>query len=153
MMFSSKKSLCPRTPARRQQALRTASRNEGLTAEEVEELDGALEAIDSAAPKAVGADATSPVSEMIPPPSRHAVPGHSRSKKKRLPGDRMTPRSITFCNSRMLPGHEYSTKRRMVPSSTCVTLLPNFWANVWTKNATNIGMSSLRSRNGGTWLH
>src|SRR5260221_8189913 len=120
---------------------RSASRNEGLTAEEVEELDGPPEAIDSAGPKAVGADATSPMSEMIPPLSRHAVLGRSRSKTRRLPGDRMTPRSLTFFNYRMLPGHEYSTKRRMVPSSTCVTLLPNFWANVWTKNATNIGMS------------
>src|SRR5260370_37951531 len=108
----------------------SASRNEGLAAEEAEELEGAPEAVESAARKAVGADAASPVSEMTCPPSRHAVLSHSRSKTRRLPGDRMTARSITFCNSRMLPGHEYSTKRRMVPSTTCVTLLPNFWANV-----------------------
>src|SRR6266403_800779 len=76
---------------------RSASRNEELAAEEVEELEGAPEAIESAGPKAVGADATSPVSEMIPPLSRHAVPGHSRSKTRRSPGDRITQRSITFC--------------------------------------------------------
>ena len=114
---------------------RSASRNEVPGREEAPEI------IDSRDSATVAARASSPASE------------NSRSKTRRLLGDRITPRSITFCNSRTLPGHEYSTKRRSVPSNTCVTLLPNFWANVWTKNATNSGMSSLRSRNGGTWLH
>ena len=43
---------------------------------------------------------------------------HSRNPgfiyRKRFPSHRITARSITFCNSRMLPGHSYAWNRSKV---------------------------------------
>ena len=65
---------------------------------------------------------------------------------------RTTERSTTFWSSRMFPGQKYDSKS----SSDCLSILrmffPAFLANRSTKYSTSIGMSSLRSRRGGTCM-
>ncbi len=48
--------------------------------------------------------------------------------KESLPSDRITARSTTFCNSRMLPGQSYAWKSSMVFLSMFRIFLPNFLA-------------------------
>src|SRR5712671_7439134 len=65
------------------------------------------------------------------------------------PDERITARSITFCNSRMLPGQAY-WQRVFIVSEDMVSILrfmrrENFSAKCRTRS----GMSSGRSRNGG----
>ena len=50
------------------------------------------------------------------------------STKKVSPSDRITARSTTFCNSRMLPGQSYAWKSSIVFLSIFRIFLPAFWA-------------------------
>ena len=50
------------------------------------------------------------------------------STKKVSPSERITARSTTFCNSRMLPGQSYAWKSSIVFASIFRIFLPAFWA-------------------------
>ena len=66
------------------------------------------------------------------------------------PGVTMAACSITFRNSRTLPGHEWCCSASIVFRGTCVIFLPMREENSSTKAQTSGGMSSGRSRSGGT---
>src|SRR5258708_1998410 len=61
-----------------------------------------------------------------------------------------TDRSITFCNSRTFPGHGYDCKRCSVRLFTRRIDFPAFRAYRSMKYLTSRGISSVRSRKGGT---
>jgi len=63
---------------------------------------------------------------------------------------RITARSITFCSSRMLPGHGYLINVVMVSDGMVSITLLIRRLYCWTKCRTSKGMSSGRSRNAGT---
>ncbi len=78
----------------------------------------------------------------------------SSSRREELsktgPCDTMTARSITFCNSRMLPGHWYRTSAFIVSEGivSIFRLVRRLYC--WTKWRTSRGISSGRSRSAGT---
>src|SRR2546428_10907574 len=53
---------------------------------------------------------------------------HDSSIEKVSPSDRITPRSTTFCSSRMLPGQSYALSCFKVVLDTCRMTLPAFLA-------------------------
>jgi len=66
------------------------------------------------------------------------------------PGERITARSITFCSSRTLPGHGHRLNASIVSRGTASIGRRSRFAYRWTKCRTSGGMSSGRSRSGGT---
>ena len=66
------------------------------------------------------------------------------------PVERITERSIQFCSSRMLPGHECRARASMNSSEMAVTRFRMRAAQSIAKWWTSKGMSSRRSRSGGS---
>jgi hypothetical protein len=73
-----------------------------------------------------------------------------RGTCKTGPGERITARSMTFCSSRMLPGQAYRIKPCIVSDAMVSIVLCMLRANCCTKWRTSSGISSGRSRRGGT---
>ena len=65
-------------------------------------------------------------------------------------GERITVRSMTLCSSRMLPGQAYRLKPCIVSDAMVSIVLCMLQANCCTKWRTSSGISSGRSRRGGT---
>jgi len=74
---------------------------------------------------------------------------HVSSTAKVSASLRMTARSITFCSSRMLPGHSYSCKSFSDFLSIVLNCFPVFFPNRAMKYSTSNGISIARSRNEG----
>ena len=66
------------------------------------------------------------------------------------PWERITARSITFCISRMFPGQLYRTRVFMTSVGIVSIRRPIRRAKRWVKWRASIGMSSRRSRKGGS---
>lgn len=66
-----------------------------------------------------------------------------------FPGERMTARSMKFCNSRILPGHWFFSSSFRAPVGRLLIALCMRWLQTWTKCRTSNGMSAARSRNAG----
>ena len=62
----------------------------------------------------------------------------------------MTARSMTFCSSRTLPGHGYRASASRPAAGMVSIRRPVRRAKCWVKWRTNDGMSSGRSRKGGS---
>lgn len=68
------------------------------------------------------------------------------------PSHRITALSITFCSSRIFPGQSYVWNSSNVAFLMLLIFLPVLLANRWVRYSTSNGMSSTRSRSGGTWI-
>ena len=66
------------------------------------------------------------------------------------PVETMIARSTVLRSSRMLPGHDYRCSDSMHSLGTVVTVLPMLIEHFSMNAQTRAGMSSIRSRSGGT---
>ena len=69
----------------------------------------------------------------------------------RVPVVTIMARSTTLRSSRMLPGHEYACSAAMF-SGDGLDAFAERIRDASTKRHTRTGMSSMRSRSGGTWM-
>src|SRR5579872_6333450 len=77
---------------------------------------------------------------------------HVSSTENVSSSHRITPRSTTFCSSRMLPGQSYAWKSSSVFFLIWLILFPALLAYRSTKYSTKRGMSSFLSRRAGTHM-
>ena len=75
-----------------------------------------------------------------------------RPRPKMSPSLRITARSITFCSSRMLPGHPYDWNSLTNFLSIVLNFFPALFPKRSMKYSTSKGISAARSRNGGIWI-
>jgi len=76
--------------------------------------------------------------------------GRSETSRSRLPCAKITISSTVFRSSRTLPGHSYCIRRSTTPRVTPVTFRSCSRLNSLMKASMSTGMSSRRSRSGGT---
>src|SRR6185312_1379316 len=81
-----------------------------------------------------------------------AVRPRCSGSKMPLSPQRITARSMTFCNSRTLPGQLWVLSARMASSEKPLTGTPCLRLKRRMNSSLRNGTSSRRSRNGGTWI-
>jgi hypothetical protein len=84
------------------------------------------------------------------PASTAAARSSSRGARRLAPGERITDLSMKFSSSRTFPGHGQLTRARIVSDGIFSIVRSIFAAYFLVKYRTSSGMSSERSRNGGS---